>query len=99
MWSMGGARQGCRLGCDAQAPRHCLGREEVGEDCAVGFVAVLQPEEREDGRADVGVVRPGAAGLTEVLDAGAYEAEPGATDVFGGVTVTPREVIVDAGRE
>ena len=70
--------------------------EEVDQGRAVGLVAVLEPEQGEDGRPDVGVVGPHVARPAEVLHAGADEAEPRAGDVLLDVTVAVGEVVVDA---
>ena len=80
----------------AQVPRDRLGLQEVGQHRPVGLVAVLQPEQGEHRRTGVGVVRPGGARSSQILDTRPCQAEPGAADVLGRVAVAPREVVVDA---
>src|SRR5207253_3804582 len=86
-----------RLVVGAQVPRDRRRLQEVGQDRAIGLVAVLQPEEREHRRTRVGVVGPRVARASQVLDARAHQTEPGAAYVIGRVAVAPGEVIVDAG--
>src|SRR5206468_8274677 len=73
-------------------------REEREDGRSVLLVAVPQAEYGKHRRADVGVVRPRVADAPAVLDPGPDHAQPGAADVFGRISVAPREVVVDAGR-